>query len=191
MCILLYSEKKENYLMNAGFLGEQLDLWLVSRGIGSLWCGLGKPDLDTYDGLDYVIMFAVRRVDDGSKFRKEISRAKRKPLTATWVGEDPAGIAGIARYAPSACNSQPWFVRNENGELTVYRYQKPGRSGIMPPHAARYYNRIDIGIYLCFLEICMEKEKIKFDRTLFADEGTDAELTKSAVYRPAGSDKNL
>ena len=41
-CILLYSEKKENYLQNIGYIGEQLDLYLVSRNIGTLWCGLAK-----------------------------------------------------------------------------------------------------------------------------------------------------
>ena len=30
-CILFYSEKKENYLQNIGYLGEQLDLYLVSK----------------------------------------------------------------------------------------------------------------------------------------------------------------
>ena len=35
-CILLYSEKKENYLQNIGYIGEQLDLHLASLGIGAL-----------------------------------------------------------------------------------------------------------------------------------------------------------
>jgi len=30
-CILLYSEKKDNYLQNIGHLGEQLDLYLKSK----------------------------------------------------------------------------------------------------------------------------------------------------------------
>ncbi|MEE1008337.1 MAG: nitroreductase family protein, partial [Agathobacter sp.] len=29
-CILLYSEKKDNYLQNIGYIGEQLDLYLAS-----------------------------------------------------------------------------------------------------------------------------------------------------------------
>ncbi|HHT67046.1 MAG TPA: nitroreductase, partial [Erysipelotrichaceae bacterium] len=33
-CILIYSEKKDNYLMNVGYIGEQLDLYLVSKNIG-------------------------------------------------------------------------------------------------------------------------------------------------------------
>lgn len=47
--ILIYSEKKPNYLMNAGYVGQQLDLYLVQHDIGSLWYGLGKPDDQTYN----------------------------------------------------------------------------------------------------------------------------------------------
>ena len=43
-CILFYSEKKDNYLQNIGYLGEQLDLYLVSKNIGTLWFGIGRPD---------------------------------------------------------------------------------------------------------------------------------------------------
>ena len=41
-CILFYSEKKDNYLQNIGYIGEQLDLYLVSKNIGTLWFGIGK-----------------------------------------------------------------------------------------------------------------------------------------------------
>lgn len=180
-CILIYSEKKDNYLMNAGYIGEQLDLYLTEQRIGSLWFGIGKPDEPEYDGLDYVIMIAIHKVNDDTKFRKEMYKAKRKPLQEIWSGDDP-GIADVSRFAPSACNSQPWYVKSENGMLTVYRYKKPGKRGIMPAKAVSYYNRIDIGIYLCFLEICMCRKGIRFDRELFIDSGNDEEFTKSAVY---------
>ena len=52
----------------------------------------------------------------------------------------------------------------------------------MPPKAALYYNRIDIGIYLCILEICMNNKGIGFTRELFTDNGDDVELTKAAEY---------
>ena len=181
-CILIYSEKKDNCLMNAGYIGQQLDLWLVLHDIGSLWYGIGKPDQPTYQGLDYVIMIAVRKVTDRTKYRKDMFKAKRKPLEEIWSGDDP-GIANIARFAPSACNSQPWFAENKDGKLTVSRYKKPGKRGIMPAAAVSYYNRIDIGIYLCILEICMEKNGIGFSRTLFVDDGGDAEFTKVAEYQ--------
>lgn len=181
-CILIYSEKKENYLMNAGYIGQQLDLWLVAHNIGSLWYGIGKPDEPQYDGLDYVIMLAIHKVNDETKFRSDMFKAKRKPLDEIWSGED-LGVANIARFAPSACNSQPWHVENKDGVLTVYRCKKPGKIGIMPAAAASYYNRIDIGIYLCILEICLQKNDIAFERSLFPDDGGNAGRTKVAVYK--------
>lgn len=181
-CILIYSEKKENYLMNAGYLGEQLDLYLVSRGIGTLWFGIGKPDMARWDGLDYVIMIAIRKIDDETKFRKDMFKSKRKPLEETWEGET-FGVAEIARFAPSACNSQPWFTRSEDGKLTIFRYKKAGKRGIMPAAAVAYYNRIDIGIYLLFLELCLNEQDIAFTRRLFVDDaGDDVEYSKVAEY---------
>ena len=179
-CILLYSEKKENYLMNAGYLGEQLDLYLVRRNIGTLWYGIGKPDEAKYDGLDYVIMLAIRKIPDDSYFRKDMFKSKRKPLEAIWEG-DTMGIAEIARYAPSACNSQPWLVKNEDGEIQVFRYKKNERIGIMSPTAAAYFNRIDIGIFLCILEICMAEKNKECSRELFLDDG-DSTYTLVAKY---------
>ena len=70
-CILLYSEKKENYLQNIGYIGERLDLYLASLGIGALWFGIGNPNDPTYNGLDFVIMIAIAKVTE-DKFRTQL-----------------------------------------------------------------------------------------------------------------------
>ena len=180
-CILIYSEEKDNYLINAGYIGEQLDLYLVQHNIGSLWYGIGKPDMADVNGMKFVIMIAIHKVNDPALYRKDMFKSKRKPLDEVWSG-DGLGIADIARFAPSACNSQPWYAENKDGKITVCRYKKPGKRGIMPAKSVSYYNRIDIGIYLCILEICMDKKGIKFTRELFTDNGGDVELTKAAEY---------
>ena len=181
-CVLIYSEEKPDWLQNAGYLGQQLDLWLASKNIGSLWFGIGKPDEPVFEGLSYVIMFAIRKVPDETYFRKDMYAAKRKPLEEIWDGET-FGAAEVARFTPSACNSQPWKVENKDGKLTVYRYTKKTRIGIMSPKNAQYFNRIDIGIYLCILELCLAHEEKVFTRTLFPDDiGAEAELTKVAEY---------
>lgn len=181
-CILIYSEKKDNYLLNAGYIGEQLDLWLVAHGIGSLWFGIGKPDEKTYNGLDFVIMIAARKVNDVSKFRKDMFKAKRKKLGDVWSGDD-LGVANVARFAPSACNSQPWYVESKDGTLTVSRCRKPGRTGILPASAISYFNRIDIGIYLAILDICLAKNGYGYERELFVDNGGEEALIKIAEYK--------
>lgn len=179
-CILIYSEKKQNYLMNAGYVGEQLDLFLVGKNIGSLWYGIGKPDIPVFDGLDYVIMLAAHKVSDVTMFRKDMFKAKRKSLDAFWKG-DTQEIAEIVRFAPSACNSQPWMVENADGAISVTRYRKQSRIGIMTPKVAFYFNRIDMGIFLCILEICMAEKKLCTERELYPDD-TDREYSLVAKY---------
>lgn len=182
-CVMLYSEPKENYLMNIGYLGEQLDLFLVSRNIGTLWFGIGRPDESSIDGLDFVIMIAIRKISDEGLYRRDMFKAKRKSVEEIWSGET-LGVAEIARFAPSACNSQPWIVRNEGDMLTVSRYKKPGLRGMMPAVMVSYYNRIDMGIFLCILEICLAEKQIAFSRKLFPDIGENsAEYKKVAEYR--------
>lgn len=181
-CILIYSEKKDGYLQNVGYIGEQLDLYLVSKNIGTLWFGIGKTKEEPFDNMEFVIMFSIRKISDESKYRKDMYKSKRKSAEEIWEGEQISGVTDIVRFAPSACNSQPWIVKN-SGDLSVYRYKKPGKRGIMPADKVPFYNRIDIGIFLCFLELCLAHCDIDFERELFSDDGNDNEATLNAVYR--------
>ncbi len=181
-CILLYSEIKENYLQNIGYIGEQLDLYLVSQNIGTLWFGIGKPEESRYLGLDFVIMIAISKVPDDRKFRKDMFKSKRKPIDEIWQGEPLDGVTELVRFAPSACNTQPWIVERSNDSARVFRYKKPGKRGIMPADLVSFYNRIDIGIFLCILELCFQARALPFRRRLFLDSGFDAEKTLNAEY---------
>jgi len=165
--IYFYSENKDNYLANIGYLGEQLDLYLTSKNIGTLWYGLGK-EKGEYEGLDFVIMMGIKKVDE-DKFRKDMYKSKRKPLEETWKIDSYKEIGDIIRYAPSACNSQPWLVKGDNNILEIYRYRYPGRVSLMNNDNAFYFNRIDMGIYLCFLELVLKENNIDFKRELFVD----------------------
>ena len=182
-CILLYSERKDNYLQNIGYIGEQLDLYLASLEIGALWFGIGKPDEPTYNGLDFVIMIAIAKVSE-DKFRKDMYKSKRKSLDEIWNGEHYREIGNIVRFTPSACNTQPWKITAEERTLTVYRYKKPGKRGIMPANKVAHYNRIDIGIFLCFLELCLMQNDISYERELFTDTAeNDCEEVLTAKYK--------
>ena len=181
-CILFYSEKKDNYLQNIGYLGEQLDLYLVSKNIGTLWFGIGKVEEKQLDGLDFVIMIAIAKVDSPEKFRKDMYKSKRKELSEIWTGDNYLDIANIVRFAPSACNTQPWKVDTTEKEIKVYRYRKEGKRGIMPKDRVIYYNQIDIGIFLCFMELCLEHSNINYKRELFIEEDHEKENNLTAIY---------
>ena len=53
----------------------------------------------------------------------------------------------------------------------------------MPAHKVTYYNRIDMGIFLLFLELCLRHENIQFERELFYDEGGEERKTLMAKYK--------
>jgi len=181
-CILFYSEPKGDYLRNIGYIGEQIDLFLTSIDIGALWFGIGKPKVVKDNGLEYVIMIAIKRMPKDS-FRKDMFKSKRKPIEEIWLGEQLEAI-NIVRFTPSACNTQPWFIENKDNALSIYRYKKPGKRGIMPIDKVMYYNRIDIGIFLFILETCLNKEGITYERELFTDTSDpEIEKTLSAVYK--------
>lgn len=179
-CILLYSERKDGYLPNIGYIGEQLDLLLASMNIGALWFGIGKTEARSNNGLDFVIMIAIAKMEQ-TRFRKDMFKSKRKSLEEIWTGEQYRDIGNIVRFAPSACNTQPWIVESGEDKLEVYRYKKPGKRGIMPADRVTYYNKIDIGIFLLFLEVGLDHAGISFDRRLYPDVG-DGEKTKVASY---------
>ena len=179
-CILFYSETKDEYLRNIGYMGEQIDLYLASQNVGALWFGIGKPKDMQVNGLDYVIMISIAKMPV-DKFRKDMFKSKRKPPSEIWNG-NTLGIAEIVRFTPSACNTQPWIVENSGCDLMVYRFKKPGKRGIMPADKVRYYNKIDMGIFLFMLETCLEHENYTYERTLFADT-TDDSVEKTLIAK--------
>ena len=53
----------------------------------------------------------------------------------------------------------------------------------MPKDKVIYYNQIDIGIFLCFLELCLNKENIKFDRIIYTEENHENSKNLTAIYK--------
>ena len=53
----------------------------------------------------------------------------------------------------------------------------------MPKDKVIFYNQIDIGIFLCFLELCLNKEKIEFDRIIYIEENHENSKNQTAIYK--------
>ena len=177
-CIYFYSEKKENYLQNIGFLGAQMELYCVSHQIASLWFGIGKTKEKSLDGLDFVIMMALHKAPDSSVFRTEISDAKRKSTEQLWHGEPLDGITEVVRYAPSSMNSQPWLVEREGRSLDVYRVKPSGLKAL-----GSGFNRLDMGIFLCHLCLCLEHQGIGYRMTVHKDRDENEPLLPCASFK--------
>ena len=179
--IFMYSQKKDNYLQNIGYLGEQLDLYLASINIGALWFGLGKTKMKKEDGLDFVIMIAIKKVDS-SLFRKTITDVPRLELSKIISGDYYKDNIKDIRYAPSAVNSQPWFLETSKDYIKVYRIRRDSKTGILPIRFVNYLNRIDIGILLCFLDVCLLKNNIEYTKELYIEENVNKKKNLTAVY---------
>lgn len=178
-CLLMYSEQKPLYLLNAGYMLEQIDLFLASRNIGTCWYALAKTKELTSDGLDYVIMLAFGK-SHSEDFRKDFSKTNRKDLETIWKGEHYLDIGEIVRYAPSACNTQPWRVVSEDNCLRIYRTTQI--KSFMPASKLSYYNSIDMGIFICFLDITLSQKGYMYERSLSMEKCNDSELIDIATY---------
>lgn len=178
-CLLLYSEKKPLYLLNAGYLLEQTDLFLTSHDIGACWYALAKPKEAQLDGLDYVMMLAFGK-SRPQDFRKKVSDFKRKSSEEIWQGDFDSVVIEAVRLAPSACNTQPWRIASNSSCIKVYRNTMI--KSFIPKSKLPYYNSIDMGIFLCFLEIALTKKCYAFDKTLILQKCPVEGLLEIAQY---------
>ena len=145
--IAFYSEPKEGYLENAGFILQQADLYLQSLGLGSCWLGLGKlRKEDPPEGMEFVILLAFGHTEE--QLRSEAGEFKRKSLAEIADREDET--LEPVRIAPSSVNSQPWYFTHEGEKLHAFCAQK----GLLKHAMLGYMNRIDMGIALAHLYVC-------------------------------------
>lgn len=178
-CLLIYSEEKTNSLLNIGYMFEQLDLYLAFKDIGVCWYGMGKTSEEKYKNLKFVIMMAIGKSQPG-EFRKDYTKCRRKETQEIWNGNSGLEmIAEVVKYAPSDCNTQPWRVVCENNQLKIYR--TTNIKSIMPKEKIPFYNSIDMGIFLYFLEVTLLDNNISFQKS-FCKEENKSDLISIAVY---------
>lgn len=146
--LLIFSEPKQNYLQNIGFIFQQVDLFLQSKGIGACWIGAGSPK--NYENPnpehEFVIMLAFG--NPVGEIYRNMDQFKRKNLDEISDIADERLIP--ARLAPSAANSQTWYFKhNDDGSYDIYR----NRRRLNLNSRMVNWNKIDIGIALAHLYI--------------------------------------
>jgi hypothetical protein len=161
--ICLYSEKKGNYLMNAGFLLQQIGLYLSANDLGSCWLGMAKPSKQVTklkNGLEFVIMLAFGNSNE-PVHRTNTSEFNRNSLSSISkiVGADE--LLEPVRIAPSAANTQPWFFSGNADEITVSRE----KLNLIKAPLYGKMNQIDIGIALTHLWLSLDHQgkSVAFD----------------------------
>lgn len=145
--IHIYSQIKENYHENIGFIFQQVDLYLQSNQIGSCWLGMAKPKDNSIDSdMEYVISLAFGYSDEN--IYRDINKINRKGLIE--ISDEMDDKLDVVRVAPSAMNSQPWyFTHTSDVEYNIYRK----RQNILKRRLLDRLNKVDIGIALAHLYI--------------------------------------
>lgn len=139
--LALYSEKKENYGVNLGFIFQQLSLYMQSIGIGSCWVGMANVK---QKDPNFVITIAFGKSDD---LTRDLSKFKRRSLSEISDMEDERLIP--AQLAPSAVNSQPWYFKHAGDGFDVFK----AKHNIVKQKIIGKWNDIDMGIALSHLYV--------------------------------------
>ena len=143
--LIINCEKGEFYLENAGFVFQQLSLYLQGLAIGSCWVGMASPKKKS-EG--FVITMAFGKSEN---MTRDLNGFKRKSLLEISDREDERLIP--AQLAPSAINSQPWYFRHTEEGFDVYQQKQ----NIIKRQVLKKWNPIDIGIALAHIYVSNEK----------------------------------
>jgi nitroreductase len=148
--LAVFSEAKDGYLTNAGFMLQQMDLFLSANGIGSCWQGMPKPTKEILNRskLEFVILLAFGKPKE-RLHRESISEFKRKSLGEITDIEGADELLEPARLAPSAVNRQQWFFTGNASTLHASR----AKSSFLTAFMFERMSKISIGIAVCHLWI--------------------------------------
>lgn len=145
----------EGYEVNAGFLMQQVMLYIMTKGLGTCFMRYHKLPIHKIQGFEPMIMLAFGKTD--KCIYREAKRANRMAIGdissfKTMVSDDIKKILGAARLAPSSFNSQPWrFMVYEN---RIHLFCKKGKS-LLDPH--RKIRKLDVGISLANMYLAAEE----------------------------------
>lgn len=155
--LLLTSELKQDYLQNAGYLMEQIVLYLTMRGIGTCYQGSVKPGIELKEELKYDYVIAVAFGEPAEELYRQGKRKSMLPEETTVIYREEPGavvreILQSALTAPSALNVQPWRIVAYHNRLHIFC-----RKGWFYRDVPSDMQLIDMGIFLATLKLAAEE----------------------------------
>jgi nitroreductase len=148
--LALFSEPKDGYLTNAGFMLQQMDLFFSAHGLGSCWQGMPKPTKEILDSskLEFVILLAFGKPKE-RLHRESVSEFNRKPLGEITDVKAADELLEPARLAASAMNRQQWFFTGNASTIHAYR----AKSSFLTAFMFERMSKISMGIAICHVWI--------------------------------------
>ena len=162
--IAAFSEAKDAYKINIGFMLQQMDLYFSASGLGSCWLGIPQPtkDITESSNLEFIILMSFGNSKE-TLYRASASEFKRHPLSQITNIEGADELLEPARLAPSAINLQNWYFTGDKNAVHAYS----AKSGFLRTVVGGSYYPVNMGIALCHLQLAAEhsgsKTKFVFD----------------------------
>ena len=145
--LLSYCDANSAAYANVGYVIQKANLYLQSIGLGGGWFNGPKPKSDSEN---FCIAFAFGGTD--VPVRKGPEEFKRLPMGE--ISRSDNSVVMAVRLAPSALNSQPWYLTFEEGKVVI-KYL--GR-GLMRMMLRNKLNKIDLGIAARHAVLALEQE---------------------------------
>jgi nitroreductase len=162
--IAAFSEAKDAYKVNVGFMLQQMDLYLSAAGLGSCWLGIPRPTKEVTESsnLKFIILMSFGNARE-PLYRTSPSEFKRQPLRDITNIEGADELLEPTRIAPSAINLQNWYFTGNKNQIHAYSTKPSFLRNI----AGGSYYPVDMGIALCHLRLATQhyglQTKFTFD----------------------------
>ncbi len=178
--LLLSSELKKGYLENAGYLMQQITLYLTAKGIGNCYQGCLKPDLALRSKMKFDYCLAIAFGESPENVTRESTKAKRleEKQVVVYKEEAPENICKIvkaARWSPSAYNEQPWRLVVYQNRIHVFC-----KKGFFKEQILSDMKRIDIGCMLA--NVTQAAEELWLSTTIVKMENIEEKKFKNNEY---------
>lgn len=154
--LCLSSEENEDYLLNAGYLMQQLNLYIASKELGACFL-IASPGSGLKSTMKYKYVVALAFGKTAATLYRDSSAAKRLPeheviFYKEEVTPDIKQVLAAARIAPSGFNNQPWrFVVYKN-RIHVF-----SKKNLLVAKILDYNKMIDMGIMMANLLLASEE----------------------------------
>lgn len=155
--LVLFSTKEEGYCYNAGYLLEQISLYLTTKGIGSCYLGMAKPKKGKLEVLDHEYVMTLAFGEGEQEIYRTVDNAKRLPIEDIAIykeniSRNVKAIMQAVRMSPSSMNSQPWkFVVYDN-RIHIFNKKQ-----IFKTTALKEVQEVDIGICIAHLLVSADE----------------------------------
>jgi nitroreductase len=164
--IAAFSEAKDSYKVNIGYMLQQMDLYFSAIGLGSCWLGIPQPTKEVTESsnLQFIILLSFGNSKE-TLYRTSVAEFKRKSLSDITDIKNADELLEPTRLAPSAVNLQNWYFTGNKNSIHAYS----AKSSFLRTIVGGSYYPINMGIALCHLQLAAEhyngKSTFAFDKT--------------------------